>query len=1498
MYDDFRRGLRFLRRGCAKRPAMTVVGGLLLGAIAFGAGEAEAQVRFTCPSVAPTISIIEGGSVENEDGNRVIQVDDNDYITGGELVRDPEKFRALYRAVGGQVVRDLTQDIYCRYGRAETKGRALVVLNPALIVAGDFLPAIEALYEGSGNLEIYAHSVSEQFGSAANVFSYPFPLDYARGIFTTGNTAYYETGEASYGIHAKHTGEGRVGIDVRNLSVRTTGNDAYGVYGWQEGSYVYRDEDGNWLSPSLRCRDEHGDWVAPTNCVTWDNTDNSYTIRTEEDGVVRQGSGAITRARGAVVVNLIETDRDREQRVRPLVGTRGDQADAVRAEYTRAAAYGHIAVTVEGYDIATGGIVPIGAVGTPRRDLVRDLVFDPDKPFTRNSDYDPTDPDSPEFVNIAQFIRLNKGLTADFRPYTLAYLPVRNPNHDPEDPDSREFFADPQIVIWNGRYFRALDESLSEDVAYCQALETADDRRACYVERIDGAPSGSQATGFQARGIYASHEGHGDIRVRATDNNIRTWGDDAQGIYATHTGRTRTETVCTEADPDDCVGEGASEGETVVTPGGGGISIVVTGGDIATEGEDSHGIWARHRGDSGADDNDGTVDPNDIGTGNIAIAVTDAAIATTGNHARGVYGLIQQTIIRSRKPGCTGHNDDCFVNELVDGTGVGDIDIAVTGGSIDTTGIGGAYAVQARHENEGSVAVRLTGVAAATAGEEAHGVFAEHRGAKGNVAVTVDGGSVTTKGADAHGIHAINDGSGDLAVELSGSVKTEGERANAVFVQQNGAGSLAFRMTGGEATTAGDYGHGVHLYRSTAGSGSINIADGEVRAAGSGSLGVLADFSGAGTVSITVGEGASVSGGLAGIQVSTSADANGNVPTGIVRVDGDVTGGNSGVILSDGGTVTVGRTGRVISSKPTAIFSSGSRALDATVAGTVEGNIHALGDLTASVTGMVTGDILGDGSGDHTVTVHDGGTVGGTIQLAASEVTVAGTAGRVWLEKGGTVTVSGTGSITGIEGEAVRSDAEDLTANLAGMLTGDVLALGTGKHRVTVAEGGTVTGAVRVATRVGEGESALTVNGAVGRVMIDEGGAFTVGPKGRINPGGGDDVIAVSSERGDIKITIQESPDEMSGEAVDRVKGRILAAEGQESVDVRYQPFGSTEPIKLGRLGTTESAPSGAYDLGLETDGSGGVRVVRELAPRARVYEALPSVLLGMTRLTNLRDRMTAPRDAKGVWARVYGSHGKWKAASSTTSELEYYRNSGGFQGGLDTTIRDGLFGVSVHHRRGQADISKGGKVDLFGVGAGISGTWRRDDVYVDVQGETTFYETDLSSSLRGDLKKGARGRSHALGVEVGRRSDQDGVVVVPRFGLTYARVSWPGFTDKVTERVSADGSVDGPRISADGQSLKGRGGVTVEGSWDGNPDSRWSGSIDLEHELRDETTVNVSGTNLKSEAEATWLRLGLKGIHVWGDGRYTLQSGLSYAATDRVDSYEVGGEMNLKVRF
>ena len=848
----------------------------------------------------------------------------------------------------------------------------------------------------------------------------------------------------------------------------------------------------------------------------------------------------------------------------------------------------------------------------------------------------------------------------------------------------------------------------------------------------------------------------------------------------------------------------------------GDIRVEATGGTISAEGD---GIQARYliRHD---------------GNGAISVRVSEGASVTGG--VNGIY------------VGGAGLDDD----------GLRDQTVTVNGAVMGGTGAGVHLA------GGGTVTVGRTGRVGAASGD---GVLSD---GAGDLAATVAG---TVEG------HVRAQGGGDLSVtveregEITGDVRAEGGGDLSATVAGTVKGDLR-AMDGGDldatisGTVEGDLravGGGVLTADVQEGgtvTGTVHDPAGPLTVAGS--IGRLLYASG-GTVTVAA------TGRLTGVEVEGRREAvrseAGDLDVTVAgTVAGDLrapTGGALTLDVQEGGTVTgtvhdpagpltvAGSIGRLLYTKGGTVTVSGTGRLTG-----VEGETEAIrseaGDLSVTVAGKgrVNGDLRAMGGGALTVDVKEGGAVTGTVHDPAGPFTVTGSIGRLLYTNGGTVTVSGTGRLTGVEGEteAIRSEAGDLavtvaemgtvtgdvrgmgagglSAMVAGTVTGDVVeegagdldatisgtvegnvfGRGTGEHTVTVSNGGTVRGTIHLAA------SPVTVHGTAGRVRFDEGGTVTVGGTGRITgievEGGRE---AIRSEAGDLKVTLHERVGETGPQAIKRIDGTIRN-DPKGSLEFCYVPAGGGEECASGPAPTV---PQGAWDVGLRPEGGGVYQVESDYAPRSRLYEALPSVLLGLNAPARYEERMAAARAEQGGWARVETVRGKWKADASTSQklsrsgvELEYDHRRHGLQAGMDVAAgEDGLFGVSLHHRRGSADVSKGGKVELSGHGVGVSAAWGKGGVYVDVQAEATQYEADFRSSRHGVLKQDVSGHGYALGVEAGRRFALDGaragMVLTPRAGLVHSRVSVGDFTDAVGTRVSLE----------DGGSLKGRAGMVVE---------------------------------------------------------------------------------------
>ena len=234
----------------------------------------------------------------------------------------------------------------------------------------------------------------------------------------------------------------------------------------------------------------------------------------------------------------------------------------------------------------------------------------------------------------------------------------------------------------------------------------------------------------------------------------------------------------------------------------------------------------------------------------------------------------------------------------------------------------------------------------------------------------------------------------------------------------------------------------------------------------------------------------------------------------------------------------------------------------------------------------------------------------------------------------------------------------------------------------------------------------MTVNGVVmggtgsgAGVHMTGGGRLVVGGNARIGARSGVAVRGVGS--GELIVVIAD-PDEFGNTGLPRVRGRVEAPDG--ALEVRLRRAGSSESVEL--LPGGASAPSGAWYVSVKEDGD-GVRVMREYGPRTRVYEALPSVLLGLNGLPRFRERMAVPRTGNGGWVRVETYRGNWSAEASTTEGLEYDHWRTGLRAGRDVPVgEEVLLGFSVHHRLGSADVLRGGGIDLSGLGAGVWPGW------------------------------------------------------------------------------------------------------------------------------------------------------------------------------------------------
>ena len=542
-------------------------------------------------------------------------------------------------------------------------------------------------------------------------------------------------------------------------------------------------------------------------------------------------------------------------------------------------------------------------------------------------------------------------------------------------------------------------------------------------------------------------------------------------------------------------------------------------------------------------------------------------------------------------------------------------------------------------------------------------------------------------------------------------------------------------------------------------------------------------------------------------------------------------------------------------------------------------------------------------AGRYGILVDGGGLDGETGRrkhFVSVDGSVSGASAGVRLPNGGTVSVGSSGRVGAASGVAIDAVAGDLYATVAGMVAGNIRGSGAGDHVVDVARGGVVAGDIRLAgsmvtvaeggrvtgrVRLASPGSTVVVDGSIGRADLVRGGMVTVGPRGRVES---EDGVGVSSEDGDVTVIVRQAAGETAPRAAERLKGRIVEGGGDSRAEVLFQAAGAQQATPIGELGTRSSAPSGAFDLGVIVDGN-GVRTVADYAPRARVYEALPAVLLGLNGLPTHRDRLAAARSPNGAWARIEAGGGARKAERSTSIDgLSWKHRRWGVRTGVDMQVgEDALVGLSAHHRLGNATLSGGdGEIEASGTGVALSGAWSLPEgVYVDGQVSATWFDADLKSGLRGALKSGAKGFGHAVAIEAGRKIEFGALSLTPSLRVTRSRVNMKDFTDSVNSRVSP-GTARGATGSA---------AVTAEAAV--AEASHVFGSVTVEHEFSGETRVDVSGEDLSSKPGSLRGRLELGGAHVWDDGRFALQGVARYAA-GRSGNRDFSGGLSLTMKF
>ncbi len=332
---------------------------------------------------------------------------------------------------------------------------------------------------------------------------------------------------------------------------------------------------------------------------------------------------------------------------------------------------------------------------------------------------------------------------------------------------------------------------------------------------------------------------------------------------------------------------------------------------------------------------------------------------------------------------------------------------------------------------------------------------------------------------------------------------------------------------------------------------------------------------------------------------------------------------------------------------------------------------------------------------------------------------------------------------------------------------------------------------------------------------------------------------------------------------------------------------------------------------------------LRLYSNRSRLYEVLPSVLLGLVELTPYSTRMAVPRRTTGetvmlesskgervavprsrmdIWVRMAIRDGERMAQTSTTARgfrgqsLAWDVKQTDLEAGRDVVTDASLMmGVSAHYRQGKATVRRGGTVEATGAGMGLSLTWTDDNgLYVDGQlAYTRFFDVTMVSSTSsvGTITSTGGGNGLAVGVEVGQPMSLGDMTVTPRGGLSWSSVDLDAFDEPAT--------IDGASRIAPSkeQSVQGRVGVLAE-LGPAEVDSRLYASLDLEHEFSPELAVMAGNARLMAKGKPTWVRVGVGGSMSLGGSDTMMLAGDAFYATAGSDNTDFGGGVALTFRF
>ena len=771
-----------------------------------------------------------------------------------------------------------------------------------------------------------------------------------------------------------------------------------------------------------------------------------------------------------------------------------------------------------------------------------------------------------------------------------------------------------------------------------------------------------------------------------------------------------------------------------------------------------------------------------------------------------------------------------------------------TGLTVSTTGATGHVGIKAIHLGTGDLTFTDSGSVTGNGTESgAHGIHAQLSASGTNLSLTASSATGAVSG-----IIADNDGSGTTTVVATGDVVGQGG-AGIEASNVSGAGAMSITASGSTGST-----WGIRALNIASGTTTTVTTTGNVVGQANHGIEVM---HGASLGNITI-SAAAVSGKLSAIKAHHSGNANISVTTSgrVVASDADHH-GIEATLVGTSGAINI-----VVSSEVVGGGGDG-RGIMATSSGQTTTIVLNSGAVVRAASGVA----IETGSGRSIITVNEGGTVSGNVNL--------GTEVDIVTFEGGTL-----GAVIFDGGEETTSTVIDTSKDVFNLNRGnfdigsaqfnnfeifnirDFATVIVNGNKTLTAEEFTIRGTINMVDSVAD--DSLTVAG-----NMEGGGTFLVDAdlfSGRI-----DTLTVTGNLTGTSTIRVTD------------ISQRFGA--GQDNnitvVTVRGTANASNFTLHGG------SVISGSFQYLLNYDETTKTFNLVGRSTGAPMLLSTPVAFFdGFARAPSLHQRRTdrsfvdtdTESSGRGGWSRLI--NGNYSYGNAQNGRADYDIDATGFQMGYDFAEipADGgswILGVTSQYNEVKAgvlidDFNLGGTMTATGYGVGATATYYNvNGAYVDLQAQYNNINANFPTPTLGLLMNGVEAIAMVVSMELGQRYRvNDKIALVSHGQVAWGQVDTDNFETEQSQKVAfgADGGLTA-RIGMGGEYHDERYSSFVLVNLFYDAFNEWNVAFDDEIVTdtvgSTEVELNFGGSMKVDEAAAVFVQAGYRTSIEGGDG-------------------------------